>query len=242
MGRLAVDLLLLAVLGLTMAVLGPYRTIEVAPLLRTAYWLVAIMAGGLVGIAIDSFLGSRIPGFWMRVAAVSLAMTPVVTLLVYWLNVAMLGAPRRPEFLPQLGWQVLVMGFLVMALRGLMWRRVVETRTIVAPPLPEAERTFRLRLSARRRTARLVAIEAEDHYVRVHTDAGSELIAMRFSEALDELAQAYGYRLHRSWWAAAEAIETIRWRRGVGEAALTGGLVAPVSRSYADALKQAGWR
>jgi DNA-binding LytR/AlgR family response regulator len=123
-----------------------------------------------------------------------------------------------------------------------LWRRIVETRTIVAPPLPEAERAFRMRLSAKRRGARLIALEAEDHYVRVHTDTGSELLSMRFSEALDELALAHGFRLHRSWWASAEAIEEVRWRRGSGEARLAGGLIVPVSRSSAAALKDAGWR
>jgi DNA-binding LytR/AlgR family response regulator len=131
---------------------------------------------------------------------------------------------------------------LIMALRALMWRRIVETRTIVMPPLPEAERAFRLRLSAKRRGARLIAIEAEDHYVRVHTDAGSELLSMRFSDALEELALANGFRLHRSWWASAEAIEAVRWNRGTGEVRLEGGIVAPVSRSCAEPLKQAGWR
>jgi DNA-binding LytR/AlgR family response regulator len=144
--------------------------------------------------------------------------------------------------MPQLAWQVLVVALLIMALRALMWRRVVETRTIVMPPLPEAEREFRLRLSARRRAAKLIAIEAEDHYVRVHTEAGSELLSMRFSAAVEELARAHGYRLHRSWWVAADAIEEVRWKRGSGEARLTGGIVAPVSRSCASALKEAGWR
>ena len=120
--------------------------------------------------------------------------------------------------------------------------RTVEVRTVVTPPMPDAERTFRMRLSARRRNARLIALEAEDHYVRVHTDAGSELIAMRFAEAMEELAQAHGHRLHRSWWSAADAIEGVRWRRGSGEARLAGGICAPVSRSHAAALKQAGWR
>jgi DNA-binding LytR/AlgR family response regulator len=137
---------------------------------------------------------------------------------------------------------VLVIMLLMVTLRALLWRRVVETRTVVMPPLPEAERQFRLRLSANRRGARLIALEAEDHYVRVHTEAGSELLSMRFSQAMDELAAAHGYRLHRSWWVAADAVESVRWTRGGGEARLAGGLVAPVSRSCAPVLKTAGWR
>ncbi|HEX8216738.1 MAG TPA: LytTR family DNA-binding domain-containing protein [Allosphingosinicella sp.] len=240
--RLALDLLLLTGVGLVMAGLGPYRTLDVPDLRRTAYWLVAVIGAGLAGIAADSVLGPHIRGFWLRIAAVSAVMTVPVTPFIYALNATMLGLPRRPWLLPQLAWQVLVVSALIMTLRALAWRRVVETRTIVVPPLPAAERTFRLRLSAKRRAAKLIALEAEDHYVRVHTDAGSELIAMRFSEAVEELALAHGYRLHRSWWAFADAIESVRWNRGSGEARLTGGIVAPVSRSCASALRRAGWR
>jgi hypothetical protein len=240
--RFALDLLLLAAAGLVMTELGPYRTVEVPQLLRTAYWLTAVIGSGLAGIAADRFLAPHIRGFWARILVVSLAITPPVTLFIYALNAAMLGLPRRWWRLPELAWQVLVVMLLVMALRALAWRRVVETRTIVVPPLPEAERAFRLRLSAKRRTAKLIALEAEDHYVRVHTDSGSELVAMRFAEAVAELSLAHGYRLHRSWWASADAVEAVRWRRGGGEARLAGGLTAPVSRSCAGELKRAGWR
>ena len=240
--RLALDLLLFAAVGLVMTALGPYRTLEVPDLLRTAYWLVAVIGAGLVGILVDSTLGPHVRGFWTRILVVALVMTLPVTPFIYALNAVMLDLPRRPWLLWQLGGQVLVVSLLIMAMRALLWRRIVETRTVVEPPLPEAERAFRLRLSARRRAARLIAVEAEDHYVRVHTDAGSELVSMRFSEALEELARAHGYRLHRSWWASADAIEQVRWKRGTGEARLAGGLVAPVSRSCAAALKEAGWR
>ena len=240
--RPLLDLLLLALLGLVMAELGPYRTIDAPDAVRRGYWLIAVLGSGLAGILADGALASRVPGLWPRTALVSLAITPPVTLFVYALNAWMLDLPRRPWLLPQLGWQVLVVMALIMTLRALLWRRVIETRTVVVPPLPEAERRFRLRLSARRRAARLIAIEAEDHYVRVHTDAGSELVQMRFSDAVEELAQAHGYRLHRSWWAPADAIEAVRWNRGTGEARLAGGVIAPVSRSCAAVLKEAGWR
>lgn len=240
--RFAMDLLLLAFIGLVMAELGPYRTLEAPAALRTAYWLIAVIGSGFAIMAADRLLQDRVPGFWSRILAVSLAVTPPVTLFVYVLNAVMLDLPRRWWLLPQLAWQVLVVMLLMVTLRALLWRRVVEVRTIVMPPLPEAERQFRLRLSAKRRSARIVAIEAEDHYVRVHTDAGSELVGMRFSEAVDELAQAHGYRLHRSWWVAANAIEAVKWTRGGGEARLIGGLVSPISRSHAATLKAAGWR
>lgn len=240
--RLGVDLLLLAGMGLLMSVLGPYRTVDVPLLLRTTYWLLAVVGGGAIGIAVDVVLGPHVKSFWLRIAVVAAVMTIPVTLWAYALNAWMLGLPTGAWVFPGLAWQVFVICLLLVATRSLAWRRVVETRTLVVPPLPQAERMFRMRLSAKRRGARLIAVEAEDHYVRVHTDAGSELVAMRFAEAVEELAQAYGFRVHRSWWIAADAIDDVRWNRGGGEARLAGGVVAPVSRSYAPVLKEAGWR
>lgn len=240
--RISLDLLLLACVGLAMAELGPYRTLDAPQSLRTGYWLLAVFVSGFAGILVDRALAQRVRGFWLRIVIVSLVITPPVTLYIYTLNAVLLGLPRRWWLLPELAWQVLVVMLLLMTLRALLWRRVIETRTVVMPPLPEAEREFRLKLSAKRRAARLIAIQAEDHYVRVHTDAGSELVPMRFSEALEELSRAYGYRVHRSWWIAADGIEAVRWNRGSGEARLTGGVVVPVSRSHAATLKLAGWR
>jgi DNA-binding LytR/AlgR family response regulator len=140
--------------------------------------------------------------------------------------------------------QVFVISLLVMTVRALTWRApvtVVETRVVVAPPSPQAEEQFRRRLTAKRRHARLLAVQAEDHYLRVHTDAGEDLLTLRFADALADLSQAHGLQIHRSWWVSAEAIEGVRWRKGAGEVQLAGGLVAPVSRTHAPALRQAGW-
>jgi len=183
-------------------------------------------------------------GYWPRLTVSSLGMTPGVTVLVMLIGRMLLRQPLSLNRFVGLLWQVWVISALVMALRQLTWRPAhtrVQTLVVTAPPLPEAEAAFRRRLSARRRTARLIAIEAHYHYLRVHTDAGAELVTARFSEAMDELAGAHGFRTHRSWWVAADAIETVRWRRGAGEARLAGGVIAPVSRSQADALKAAGW-
>lgn len=238
----AADLLLFVVMGLAMAELGPYRTGEVPQSLLTAYWLLAVIGTGLGTIAVERALAPRIEQLWLRILLVSLAVTPPATLYIYALNALMLDLPRRWWLWPELAWQVLVVMVMLVSFRTLLWRRVIQTRTLVMPPLPDAERRLRMRLSARRRTARLIALQAEDHYVRVHTDQGSELVAMRFADALVELERAHGHRLHRSWWAAGDAIEAVRWSRGSGEARLAGGLTAPISRAYAATLKTAGWR
>lgn len=242
--RGGVDLAVLVAIGLLMGFLGPFAS-ERAPVVgRYVYWMICMVGGGLIGIVADDLLSRRMVVTWRRVAVVSVLMTPAVSLLVLTTEHLLMGAPFGGAGYQQLLWQVWPILLAVLVVRTLVWRRLparVETRTVVAPPLPEAEATFRRRLSAKRRGARLIAIEAHDHYLKVHTDAGEELITLRFADALKELARAHGWRVHRSWWVAADAVEGVRWRRGLGEIRLVSGLTAPVSRTYAPTLKEAGW-
>lgn len=242
--RWAIDLAVLVAIGLLMGFLGPYGT-ALNPVVRGyVYWMACMVGSGLIGVGLDHLLTRRLPRTWPRVAVVSVLMTPLSTLLVMTSAVVVFGDHYSWGAFWRLIPQVWPIALAVMAVRALVWRRAparVETRTVVAPPLPEAEAAFRKRLSAKRRAARLLAVEAHDHYLKVHTDAGEELITLRFADALAELSLAHGWRVHRSWWVAADAVEGVRWRRGAGEVRLAGGLEAPVSRTYAPVLKEAGW-
>ena len=235
---------MLAAIGLLMGFLGPFAS-ERAPLVgRYVYWMICMVGGGVVGFMADDLLSRRLAASWARVALVSVLATPPVSMLVLTTEHLLMGARFGAGDYQRLLWQVWPILLAVLMVRTLAWRRPparIETRTIVAPPLPEAEAVFRRRLSAKRRGARLIAIEAHDHYLKVHTDAGEELITLRFADALNELALAHGWRVHRSWWVAADAVEGVRWRRGAGEVRLVGGLTTPVSRTYAPKLKEVGW-
>lgn len=242
--RWAVDLAMLTAVGLLMGFLAPFASERLPVVGRYLHWMICMVGGGLIGIAVDALLARLKASGWRRVLAVSLVMTPPVTLLVLVVQHLLAGGPLSWPGFWVLLWQVWPISLALMAVRALVWRRRdarVETRTIIAPPLPQAEAAFRRRLSARRRAARLIAVEAHDHYLKVHTDAGAELITLRFADALGELTSAHGWRVHRSWWVAADAVEAVRWRRGAGELSLAGGLAAPVSRTYAPVLKEAGW-
>ena len=241
--RAAAELALLTAMGIFLGLLGPFGTAEREVIPRMAYWPIVIVGGGAIGIAIDAWASRRLSGFSLRLAAVSLLMTPPVTGLVFVVSALMLGPPSSQPHLAPLFFQVFIISFAVMALRQLAWRGVwTERAADIEPAAPtETRNAFRERLSAKRRAARLLAVEAEDHYLRVHTDAGDELITLRFSDALHELSGLEGYQTHRSWWVAASAIEAVRWRRGRGELRLATGLTAPVSRTHSAVLKREGW-
>lgn len=235
---------MLVAIGLLMGFLGPFGSDRLPAGDRYTYWMICMVGGGLIAIWGDDLLRPRIAAIWRRVAVGSVVLTPLVSLLVLSTEHLLFGGRLDWQGFLHLLWQVWPILLAVMAVRALVWRSLparIETRTVIAPPLPEVEAAFRQRLSARRRGSRLIAIEAHDHYLKVHTDAGAELIALRFADALEELARAHGWRVHRSWWVAADAVQDVRWRRGVGEMRLVGGLTAPVSRTYGPMLKEAGW-
>ena len=105
-----------------------------------------------------------------------------------------------------------------------------------APPL-----AIREKLPPKLARATLLAVQAEDHYLRVHTNAGDALILMRLGDAVDALADRPGLRTHRSWWVATAAVEDVRFARGRGELTLANGLKAPISRAAAARVKAIDW-
>jgi DNA-binding LytR/AlgR family response regulator len=84
-------------------------------------------------------------------------------------------------------------------------------------------------------------VEAEDHYLRLHTSLGQDLILMRLGDAVTELEGIEGARTHRSWWVARDAVSRVEREDGRVRLVLVDGASAPVSRAYIKALRAAGW-
>lgn len=108
-------------------------------------------------------------------------------------------------------------------------------------PLPEVPVLIAEKLPARLCGARLIGIAAEDHYLRIYTDAGSDLVLMRMGDACALLPDSAGARVHRSWWVAKGAVEGHGRQSSKMALTLTGGLTVPVSRSMQAALREQGW-
>jgi DNA-binding LytR/AlgR family response regulator len=100
---------------------------------------------------------------------------------------------------------------------------------------------FLERLPPRLRGAEIHAVQAEDHYLRVHTTRGSDLILMRLADAIVELDGLDGAQTHRSWWVARAAVQDVRRSDGRATLVLPMGIEAPVSRNNLPALRDRGW-
>ncbi|MEJ6392184.1 LytTR family DNA-binding domain-containing protein [Gymnodinialimonas sp. 2305UL16-5] len=86
----------------------------------------------------------------------------------------------------------------------------------------------------------LVALSVEDHYVRVRTTQGEEMVLMRLGDAIRETEGAKGLKVHRSHWVALDQVTKAR-RRGDGALlSVTHGDDIPVSRAHMPAIRDAG--
>ncbi|MFM7348015.1 MAG: LytTR family DNA-binding domain-containing protein [Erythrobacter sp.] len=87
----------------------------------------------------------------------------------------------------------------------------------------------------------MIALEMEDHYVRVHTALGSALVLMRMRDAVVLLGDLEGMQVHRSWWVARGAVEDVLREGRNLRLKLARGIEAPVARAKVADLKEARW-
>jgi hypothetical protein len=225
--------------GLFLAFSGAFGTGEAPLPSRLAYWLVLMLGGHLLGSMVarrvfgDRLHADRIP--WGRVALASLAMSAPFTLVVWAATGLALGHWMAPAMAPALFLSVLAVALMITSINVLIAQRHAPVTAPAPPP------KFLERLPLKLRDAEVWAVEAEDHYLRLHTSRGQDLILMRLADAVAELEGIEGMQVHRSWWIARAAIADAK--RGDGRAVLTlkDGSEVPVSRTYAGELRTKGW-
>lgn len=105
-----------------------------------------------------------------------------------------------------------------------------------APPPPR----FLARIPARLGRD-LLALEMEDHYLRIHTRLGSDLILMRMRDAVAELDGLDGLQVHRSWWVARRAVERVERDGKTMTLTLANSRTVPVARDRQGEVRAAGW-
>tara|TARA_R110002073_G_scaffold4321_2_gene28518 strand:- start:2869 stop:3696 length:828 start_codon:yes stop_codon:yes gene_type:complete len=256
------ELGLMLAVGVFFAVTGVYGIDQAPGGLRFVYWGVVMVAGGVVVILVETLYARYAPaalqGGWISLAVVAALATIPQGLIVAVFEGALFG-PRNdvtevtsfPVAWINVGFIVLPMIALLRLLRLALAPDLVamaadtgsaENDQIGAVSLADKSPPAALgeKLPASLRQAELLALQAEDHYVRIHTSAGSDLVLIRFADAMKLVENRAGFRLHRSWWVSAASLCGARFSRGSGEAELSGGLKAPISRTYAPQLRRAG--
>ena len=229
--------------GVFLALLAPFGSAAAPLWQRLIYWLALLVGGTAIGVTASGLIcglfdpDDRRP--YLMAALTAVVMTPPADLLVYWVSRALFGGEFLFASPLQLIGPVLLLSLAMTFINALADRRPALTHASAASDA--APSRFLDRLPPKLRGADIHAVEADDHYLRLHTSKGSDLILMRLSDAIAELEGVEGAQVHRSWWVARRAVLSVR--RGDGRAVLElpGGVEAPVSRNYARALKTEGW-
>jgi hypothetical protein len=241
--RYRVPLFLLAA-GIVLGLFGPfgtYQALGIAP--RVLFWLLAVLAIGGINIAFYRLAAQRLAPRRGLVAAAAIACiaaaVPGTLLLRLAVPLVLPDADAGWPTVPALFLQVLLVNLCLTGLGVILNRPAPAPSVGQAAPAPGA--TWRERLPADLRDAQLLALEAEDHYLRVHTAAGSTLILLRLGDAIAELGSARGVQVHRSWWVARDAVERVERAGEKVALILPGGMRVPVSRGNRGKLAEMGW-
>ncbi len=114
----------------------------------------------------------------------------------------------------------------------------------IAPPksetMPQPDRPALLDRLAHNKRGPLVSLHAEDHYVRVETTKGSELILIHLADAIELAHPTQGTRIHRSHWVVNTQVTDYIKEGDVWSVILSNGQSAPISRGYRNDAIQAG--
>lgn len=231
---------LTVVAGVLLAVLGPFGSyINGGPARLLSYWIGAMLLGlVLYGsayrlVSLRLTRGSR--RWWLALAGATLlasvpeALATRAAAFRLWPELAKLHLS-----LPLWFAQTTTIGLVAMGCVGLVVRRsATMPDDLAAPSAPVEPAVMPL-------GGDVLALQMEDHYVRVHRPASTELILMSLGRAIEAM-QAEGLRTHRSWWVASHAVSAVEGNTRSMRLRLTNGVVAPVARSAVIHLKAAGW-
>jgi hypothetical protein len=75
----------------------------------------------------------------------------------------------------------------------------------------------------------VIAVKAEQHYVKVYTADRSFMTLYRFSDAVAEMDPLAGSQVHRSWWVRMDAVRRVRRDGRKYSLELANNLVVPIS-------------
>lgn len=222
--------LALVAVGAILALVGPFGTAEAMPWTpRIVYWMcvpaLTYALGYMLGTSLAPRLHARLPLLPARIA-LSIVTGLAIAGTVFGLNLLIFGfRPSATDFAILFGITLLI-SFLIELLPG-------NTPPDTAPP------TILDRLPLDKRGA-LIALSVEDHYVRIRTTRGEEMVLLRLSDAIREVGDTPGLRVHRSHWVAVAQI-TAATRKGDGAVlSMAQGGDIPVSRSHMPAIREAG--
>lgn len=249
-----VGLFFIAALFLT--ILSPFGTdADLTVPMRFLYWFSVIFGGTAIALTISSAFRryakaktglSLVLVRSIQVMAASVPITLLVAIMEKWLREPMSWAhlPQLFVYVATITAVITAASWIVQQHRALRDQLENDQAYIKSQSLsnePHAITRFHLRLDPLFKYTEILVLKAEDHYLRVSTSKGTQLIRCNLSEAIDELGALDGQRVHRSFWVARSAILAIRRHGNAYRLIMKDGKTAPLSRRRYSELSKCDW-
>lgn len=223
-------------IAVILSVVGPFGTID---LLRTVplfgFWLLQVYATYSVGFITSTLCKSRLKDrlpLWLSIGIEALIIAFAVLTVVLGIIYLVFGPVLELRTLLTFSLNVLVIAAVITSILHAIKHHLVTEPINDGVPLLE-------RLSFEKRGL-LVSISVEDHYVRVRTTNGEEMLLMRLSDAIKETGATQGLQVHRSHWIALDQVTAAKRDDARAILTMTHGPEIPVSRANIAAAKEAG--
>lgn len=217
------------------------RAVAKVPVVSRSPWPMLLLIGAYLGV---------------------FAVRPLLELRLFLLQDLALNTPRPVEFLPLIPrtWQQLGQVLAMYSASVMLWigaaglfayftgvpRYVSSRRKDAGRPTARESTAAAVESSglgsllSNATAAGIIAVEAQDHYVQVHTREGHELVLYRFRDALRDLKDMDGLQVHRSHWVRRSAVERVAKTGKKYALVLPNDLQVPVSRSYLETARREG--
>lgn len=207
---------------------GPFGTFDALPSgFRLIYWtLIALITGGLA-VWIHSLIRTQNWTSIPKISSVSVVFGLMVVGVVFIISQSLLGPIQRyPGHL-----EIFIYSFpsatIIFFVSVLLDRSRAKS-----PELTNGKRPDLIgRLTKHPNAQRILTLCAQDHYVEVTTELGSELCLIRLVDAIAEAAPEEGIQIHRSHWVAKSVIEKFVKKGSLSQVRLIDGKLLAVSQS-----------
>lgn len=241
--RWAQRLTWVTILGVGLGITGPFGSyLNDGPLMRVAYWTGMLWAGAIgLGLTVGP-VWRHAPRFGLPRPFAAAAATVVVSgpMAAFAWMVGHLVWPNCVKGLRPLDWYAQTLFLAGLLVAAAIWADRRALAQAASSPVDAGSSDPSGRLPPRLRETAL-CLEMEDHYVRVHTQAGSELVLAPMRAAVEELGEGRGLQVHRSWWVARAAVACVEPAGRSAVVVTHAGLRVPVARNRLAALRAAGW-
>ena len=237
--------LVVVALGGLFSFLGVYDTDEMPLSQRFVFWTTTMVVGIGAAAIVAPLVFNRLlrdHGALLQLVAIAAIISLPVTIVLVGFDNGFTRLWPLENWARQYTYSMVIAlflgsgGYIALKAFGFIGGKSFSRDTAVSPV-----DKFLKRLPMKYRGADLYAISSEDHYLRVHTGSGEHLILMRISDALRELDGADGAQTHRSWWVARNGVAEINRQNGKPAIILKTGVIAPISRSFTKAVRDANF-